>query len=70
MKFIKLTYTRQDRVNQFTINEYTINCDKICLIYKIKGITCIKINSGESETEIKVDQKPEEIIELINGGNK
>ncbi len=59
MKFITLTYTGVT---------YFINCDKIHLISKHGDTTWI--NLGDSESEFRVDQTPEEIIELIKGGNK
>ena len=62
MKFITLTYTDERRVI-----EYIINCDKIYSIVKIGDFTWV--NLGESESEFKVDQTPQEIIELIQGGN-
>jgi hypothetical protein len=59
MKFIKLT-------NQKTT--YLINCDKIHLISKHGDVTWV--NLGDSESEFRVDQTLEEIIELINGGGE
>jgi hypothetical protein len=63
MKFIKLTYTDEREVI-----EYIVNCDKIHFISKYKVLTWVHV--GDSESEFKVDQTPEEILELINGGNK
>jgi hypothetical protein len=63
MKVITLTYTYKE-----TIVEYTINCDKIHLIIKHGDITWVSL--GDLESDFKVDQTPEEILELINGGNK
>ena len=63
MKFIRLTYTDHRR-----FQEYIINSDKIHLISKHGDVTWV--NLGDSESEFKVDQTPEEIIELINGGNQ
>jgi hypothetical protein len=59
MKFITLT-------NQN--GTYVINCDKIHLISNHGDVTWI--NLGNNESEFKVDQTLEEVIELINGGNK
>lgn len=59
MKFITLTNGKVT---------YIINCDKIHLISKHGDTTWV--NLGDSESEFRVDQTPEEIIELINGGNK
>jgi hypothetical protein len=42
---------------------YLINCDKIHLISIHRDTTWI--NLGDSESEFRVDQTPEEIIELI-----
>lgn len=63
MNFIKLTYTTER-----TVTDYTINCDKIYIISKHGDVTWV--NLGDSECEFKVDQTPEEILELIKGGNK
>ena len=63
MKFITLTHT-----NEHGVIEYTINSDKIHFISKYGDITWV--NLGESELEFKVDQTPQEILELIQGGNK
>lgn len=59
MKFIKLTYKEAT---------YFINCNKIHIISKHGDTTWV--NLGNEETEFKVDQTPEEIMELINGENK
>jgi len=70
MKFIKLTYT--DKTILYTektrLREYIINSDKIHLISKHGDVTWV--NLGDSESEFKVDQTPEEIIKLINGGHQ
>lgn len=58
MKFITLTH-------QKTI--YFINCDKIHLMSKHEDATWV--NLGDLESAFRVDQTPEEIIELINGDN-
>ena len=63
MKFITLTYT-----NERTVIEYFINCDKIHLIANHGGLYTW-VNLGDSEAEFKVDQTPQEILELIQGGN-
>lgn len=63
MKIIRLTRTHGE-----TIVEYLINCDKIHIISKRGDITWV--NLGNAETEFQVDQTPDEIIKLINGGNK
>jgi hypothetical protein len=65
MKFIRLTYT--DKKTSFKL-EYIINCDKISVISNHGGMTWVEF--GHSDSAFKVDQTPEEIIELINGGNK
>ena len=64
MKFITLTYT-----NERAVIEYFINCDKIHLISNNGGFYTW-VNLGDSESEFKVDQTPEEIMELINECNK
>jgi hypothetical protein len=63
MNFIKLTNTTERGVQ-----EYTINCDKICIMIKEGDVTWV--NLGDKEFEFKVDQTPEEILKLIQGGNK
>ena len=63
MKFITLTYT-----NERTVIEYIVNCDKISFISKHGDNTWV--NVGDSENEFKVNQTPQEILELIQGGNK
>lgn len=63
MNFITLTYTTERGVTEFIIN-----CDKICLISKHGDVTWV--NLGDSESEFKVDQTPQEILELIQIGNK
>jgi hypothetical protein len=63
MKLLTLTYT-ENRSSR----EYIINCDKIHLIFKHGDVTWI--NLGNEQCEFKVDQTPEEIIELINEFNK
>lgn len=63
MKFITLTRTERG-----TTIEFFINCDKIHLIIKHWDATFI--NLGNLDFEFKVDQTPEEIMELINECNK
>ena len=63
MKFIKLTYK-----NERAVIEYFINCDKIHLIAN-HGTPYTWVNLGDPEAEFKVDQTPQEILELIQGGN-
>ena len=63
MKIITLTYTDKSRAVKFLIN-----CDKIHLISRDGSQTWI--NLGNENVEFRVDQTPEEILELINGGNK
>ena len=59
MKFITLTYGKAS---------HFINPDKIHVITRHLDITWI--NLGNNEDEFKVDQTPEEIIKLIEGGIK
>ena len=59
MKFITLTYKEAT---------YFVNCAKIHTITKAGDTTWV--NLGDSESEFIVDQTPEEILELIYGGNK
>lgn len=55
MKIIKLT---QGKII------YYVNCDQIHRIAKYGEITWI--NLGNEQLEFKVDQTPEEIVQLIN----
>ena len=59
MKFIKLTYTEGTRVV-----EYTINCDRIKAITQNEDVTMVDVGISK----LKVDQTPQQILELIQGG--
>jgi len=58
MKFIKLTYAEKT---------YFINCDKIRYMKRLEDVTLIDFTIDDA---LYVDQTPEEILELIYGGNK
>jgi len=63
MQFITLT-----RIEYGVMTKFFVNYDKIHFIRQYKGETWINFHSDEHE--IKVEQTPEEIIELIKGGGK